>query len=121
MPGSLASAPVGDCARIVGGLRGNQVQGLREARSKSRHSRLLQIVIGLDNLAQLVRGTRVSAIGIGGVNLNQLLEASLDLDARCAVPQVERLQALALERPQSTALLGRCLTCGSCAPRKEAL
>ena len=52
----------------------------------SDEASLLQIVIGLDDFAQLVLGARVAAIGVGVVALNQLLEARLDLVRASAVP-----------------------------------
>jgi hypothetical protein len=45
----------------------------------SNEPSLLEIVIGLDNFAQLILRARIPAIGIRVVALDQLLEAALDL------------------------------------------
>src|SRR5262245_6240514 len=50
----------------------------------SDEASLLQIVISLDDFAQLVFGPFVSAVGVRVVALDQLLEPGLDLVAFCA-------------------------------------
>src|SRR4029079_14110753 len=96
----LPSAPDWVCARIVAGSlewRGAKKSAWRQCRI-SDEARLLQKVIGLDYLSHLIAAARVSSIRVRMVNLHQLLEARLDLDARRIARQVERLQALLLER-----------------------
>ena len=82
---------------------------------------MLQKVIGLDYLAQLIAGARVSAVGVGMVNLDQLLEARLDFHPRRLAGEVQRLQALLLERFQLPAALGRLLAGGLGATREKGM
>src|SRR5262245_14801348 len=57
--------------------------------SSLRQPSLLEIVIGLDDFAQLVLRARIAAVGIGMVALDQLLEARLDLGLRGRPGQIE--------------------------------
>src|SRR5262245_57435046 len=66
----------------------------------SNEPSLLEIVIGLDNFAQLILRARIPAIGIGVVTLHQLLEAALDLlpgGFRTKIEGFEGLQFQGLE------------------------
>ena len=65
-----------------------------------RRGRLLQIVIGLDDFAQLVLGPLVAAVGVGMVALHQLLEPRLDLDRGPRRPADRALPATSLQRLQ---------------------
>src|SRR5215813_3489938 len=56
----------------------------------------LQIIIRLDDLAQLILGGAVAAVGVGMMALHQLLEARLDLAALGVGLEPERMQRLAL-------------------------
>ena len=59
----------------------------------SDEPRLLQIVIGLDDLAQLLLRRTVAAVAVGMVALDQFLEPGLDLLARRLSRQAQRLAA----------------------------
>src|SRR5262245_40224929 len=52
------------------------LQGLQPV---SDEPSLLQIVIGLDNFAQLILRARIAAVQVGVMTFHQLLEAGLDL------------------------------------------
>src|SRR5690349_6305127 len=54
----------------------------------------LQIIVRLDDLAQLVLGAAVAAVGVGMVEHHQLLEARLDLAALGVGLEAERMQRL---------------------------
>ena len=56
----------------------------------------LQIIVGLDDLAQLVFGGAVAAVGVGMMALHQHLEARLDLGLVGADFEAELIQRLAL-------------------------
>ena len=60
----------------------------------SDEASLLQIVISLDDFAQLVLGPLVAAIGVGVVALDQLLEPGLDLGTRRRLPADRGLPAI---------------------------
>ena len=66
---------------------------------------LLQIVISLDDFAQLVFGPFVPPVGVGVMALDQLLEARLDLVPLGPARQIEGFQRFQLERPEGPALL----------------
>ena len=73
---------------------------------RSNETRLLEVIIGLYDLAQLVFGAPVAAIGIRMVPLHQLLEPPLDLRRQRRFCQIQGLERLALERFERPA---RCL------------
>src|SRR5262245_60080902 len=72
-------------------------------RPTSDEPSLLEIVISLDDFAQLVLGPLVAAVGVRMVALHQLLEAGLDLGAIGALGQVESLERLQLQWLQPAA------------------
>ena len=127
MSGSLGRLAVG--ARL--GLRTHRTCGVlgvvsagaraigAAASRISDEARLLQKVIGLDNLAQLVPGARVAAVGVGMMALTSSLKRDLISTLRGRARKIERLQALFLERLQLAAALGRLLARGLGAPREE--
>src|SRR5258708_13790205 len=64
--------------------------------SNSAESGLLQVVIGLDDLAQLVLRGAIAAIGVGMMAFHQLLEPRLDVGAPRPVLQPEAVKLLPL-------------------------
>src|SRR6185503_11594822 len=71
----------------------------------SDQSSLLEIVISLDDFAQLVLGPFVPPIGVGVVAFDQLLEPRLDLVAACAGAQIEGFEGFQLQGLQRAPLL----------------
>src|SRR5262245_42829184 len=69
--------------------------GGRNRDSGSSVAGRLQIIVGLDDLAQLVLAGAVAAVRVGMVPLHQLLEARLDLIALRARFEAEFVQRLA--------------------------
>jgi hypothetical protein len=53
--------------------------------SNSAESSLLEVIVGLDDLAQLVSRGAIAAIGVGMMAFHQLLESGLDVGAGPAV------------------------------------
>src|ERR1700678_1824120 len=64
--------------------------------AKSAESGLLEVAIGLDDLAQLIFRGAIAAIGVGMMAFYQFLEPRLDVGAGGTVLQSERVQRLAL-------------------------
>jgi hypothetical protein len=64
----------------------------------SNQSSLLEIVISLDDFAQLVLGPFVPPVGVGVMAFDQLLEPRLDLLAGGAGAQIEGFERLELQR-----------------------
>ncbi len=79
---------------------------------------LFQIVIGLDDFAQLVLGARIAAVEVGVVQFHLLLEPRLDHLARGGNLKIERLQGLAFERLER-APAGLGLRPFACTPGEE--
>src|SRR5262249_49150981 len=72
-----------------------------ETPKASYEASLFQIVIGLDDLAQLVLGLLVAPVCIGMVQLYQFLELCLDVLPRCAGVEVQGIERLFLDRTQA--------------------
>ena len=70
--------------------------GAKRREPPSARASRFQIIVGLDDLAQLVLAAAVAAVGVGMVALHQQLEARLDLGAVGALLEAELVQRLAL-------------------------
>src|SRR6266481_7691612 len=70
--------------------------GLHTSPAKSAETGLLEVVIGLDDLTELVFRGAIAAIGIGMMALHEFLESRLDVGAGRAILQPERVKRLAL-------------------------
>src|SRR4029079_2159748 len=71
----------------------------------SDEASLLQIVISLDDFAQLVLGPFVPPVGVGVVSFHQFLEPGLDLETLGGGRQIEGLERFQLQRPERPARL----------------
>src|SRR5262245_42785726 len=84
MPGTPAWAWAGISRRfrMFFLVRPVRPRGMAQLQPVSNEPSLFQIVIGLDNFAQLVLRPRIAPIGVGVMALHQLLEPGFDLLAR---------------------------------------
>src|SRR5215470_4082888 len=87
------------CRAGIGATAGRQGYSLAVSSASDQPS-LFEIVISLDDFAQLVFGPFVPTVGVGMVTLDQLLEPSLDLVAFGTHGQVEGFERLSLQRLQ---------------------
>ena len=60
------------------------------------HPGLFEIIIGLDDLAQLFLGPAVAAVGVRVVNLHEFLKTRLDILALGVIAEVQRLERFTL-------------------------
>ena len=106
-PGLGLGAHVAWCSGWLAGARHVRrtvvTTSIELGRSASDEPCLFQIVIGLDDFAQLVLGALVAAVGVGVVAFDQLLEARLDLGLRRRRREIERIQRLWLQRLEGVA------------------
>src|SRR5262245_11205683 len=65
-------------------------------RAASAEAGRLQVIVGLDDLAQAILAGAVAAIGVGMMPLHQELEARLDVGLLRVGIETERVQRLAL-------------------------
>src|SRR5690348_16848623 len=105
MPGTPAWAWAGislGSGCLCGGRRYRRTGGATRyvLAGSSDEASLLQIVISLYDFAQLVFGPFVSAVGVGVVALNQLLEPGLDLESLGGWTEIQGLQRFQLQRLQ---------------------